>query len=190
MENIFCLLAFAAMVAGIAEVVLGCLRWALGPLDRPAQNQKSSMQFSVADLLYLFVLVQLPVGVVHWVLLRVEIPFDALVGDSAVGIVAALVWWRSMRMLSRAGVHTVWRRCTVLTVALPGIIVGTVGMIALPCVALAYNRGWLLLAEMPVIGILYGLGRFTRAIVASSKDVVSETSCENSREPTAPGAQS
>ena len=33
------------------------------------------------------------------------------------------------------------------------------------------TAGWLLLVEIPLAGIFYGLGRFTRAIVARARDV-------------------
>ena len=97
--------------------------------------------------------------------------------STSLGIVAGLVWWVCWRTLSRAGIHVVWQRCTVLAIALPAAYVGSVGLIVLPFVAGYFFvvqqptiAVWLLIAEMILPIILYGLSRFTRAIVAATKD--------------------
>jgi hypothetical protein len=138
-------------------------------MDRAAKNRRLPIQFGLADLLCLFVLVQLPVGIVHWVMRYTRVQSGALAADIMVSLMAALLWWNCTRMLSRAGVQTVWQRCVVLTVVLPGVIAGPVAVIVLPFAALDGSPGWAILAEMLVIAILYGLGRFTRAIVASAE---------------------
>ena len=170
-------------VLGIGAFALwASLQWVLGPLDRAAKNRQFPIQFGLADLLCLFVLVQLPVGIVHWVARSSEgqiVESGVVTLDCAFVVAAVVVWWNCVRTLSRAGIHVVWRRCIVLTVALPGAIVGSVAATCLPVASVAAMLeghfsdadGWLLLAEIPVLGILYGLGRFTRAIVASSKTV-------------------
>ena len=43
-----------------------CGFWILRPLDRAAKNRRYAIQFSLADLLCLFVLVELPLGALHW----------------------------------------------------------------------------------------------------------------------------
>jgi len=156
-----------------------CLNWVLGPLDRAARNRQFPIQFGLADLLCLFVQVQLPVGSVHWALHN-GLQEGVLVVDVVLGAVATLVWWICVRTLSRAGIHVVWQRCVILTLAMPAAYVGTVAVIVLPFLAFGFfadqqrsTAGWLLLVEIPLAGILYGLGRFTRAVVASTKDVVS-----------------
>ncbi len=159
---------------------LGCLNWVLRPLDRAAKNRPFAIQFSLADLLCLFVLVQLPLGVVHsvlhWVPRGGEVHVGVLVVDLVVGLLAASVWWAYVRTLSRAGIHVVWHRCVALTIALPAAFLGSIAMTLLPVLAVGLLIGretsaglWMLLAMVAVGGVLYGLGRFTRAIVAAAE---------------------
>jgi hypothetical protein len=158
-------------------VVWYCLNWALGPLDRAAKNRQFPIQFGLADLLCLFVLVQLPVGILHWATRDSAFPARAWVMDIVLGGIATVTWWTCVRTLSRAGIQVVWQRCVVLTVILPCSYVGSISVIALPIVAtdlLAEQQSsvgsLLLLAEIAAAAILYGLGRFTRVIVASAKN--------------------
>jgi hypothetical protein len=160
----------SAILAGVGLTIWASLYWVIAPLNRAAKNRRLPIQFGLADLLCLFVLVQLPVGAVHWVMLCVHVRSGELTFEIMVGVMAALLWWNCTRMLSRAGVHTVWQRCVVLTVVLPGIITGPVAAIVLPLAALDRSDGWALLALVIVIAILYALGRFTRAIVAWAKE--------------------
>ena len=85
-----------------------CLYWVLGPLDRAAKNRRFAMQFSLADLLCLFVLVQLPVGLLHWAAggSKME-PGGVLVVDIQIAVAATVVWWKCVRTMSRAGIHVV-----------------------------------------------------------------------------------
>ena len=65
------LLAIAGCITGFVASVAAawaCLNWVLGPLDRAAKNRQFPIQFGLADLLCLFVLIQLPVGILHWTL--------------------------------------------------------------------------------------------------------------------------
>ena len=168
---------FLVVLVSICFAAWACLNWTLGPLDRAAKNRQYPIQFGLADLLCLFVLVQLPAGIAHW-MLREYLHEGVVVLDVVLGVIATLVWWVSLRTLSRAGIHVVWQRCVVLTLVLPGAYVSSIATIALPVAAFALLMGqrssvggWLLLAEIPLACILYGFGRFTRAIVASSKEV-------------------
>jgi hypothetical protein len=171
---------FFAALAGIVLAIWASLNWVLGPLNRAAENREFPIQFSLADLLCLFVLVQLPVGIVHWAT-RGEWERGMVSGDVFFGLLAGLLWWNVARLLSRAGVHTVWQRCVALTFVVPGIIVGPLVVVVFPFAAFCSvmdkrlgAAGLWLLAEIPVVGILYGLGRFTRAIVASTKETETE----------------
>ena len=72
MESLVGLVAFVAVGAFIIAVmaVIIATAWALlnsalGALDRAAKNRQFPIQFGLADLLCLFVLIQLPVGVIH-----------------------------------------------------------------------------------------------------------------------------
>ena len=58
MEFLGCLVGLA-MLAAMASAVWGCYRWVLGPLDRAAKSRQYPAQFSLADLLSLFVLARI-----------------------------------------------------------------------------------------------------------------------------------
>jgi hypothetical protein len=173
-----------ALIGGLATLVGGgaavwaSLNWVLGPLDRAAKNRQSPIQFGLADLLCLFILIQLPVGIVHWTLADV-LREGIVVVDILIGIVAGLVWWVCWHTMSRAGIEVVWQRCVVLALVLPGGYVGSVALMVLPIAVGALllfqpDRStiacWLLLVEVVLPAILYYFGRFTRAIVAASED--------------------
>lgn len=160
------LVALAAAVISI----WACCNWVLGPLNRAAQNRQYPIQYSLADLLCLFVLVQLPVGIVRWVFSIARIESGEVICDVLIGIVATLLWWNCARLLSLAGVHTVWRRCVFLALVVPGLIAGPVAIFLLAVRGLDGKNVLYMLAAIPVVGIVYGLGRFTRAIVASAKE--------------------
>jgi hypothetical protein len=166
-----------AVLTAVAYAIGGCLHWVLGPLQRAAKNRRFAKQFCLADLLSLFVLVQLSFGVVHWAGRDSEDFRSAMLTiDLIVAAIVVVVWWACLATLSPAGINVVWHRCVVLTVVLPTTLVGSLAIIALPFVALgALIDGrnttgcLLLLAEPLVAGVLYGLGRFTRFIVASAE---------------------
>jgi hypothetical protein len=167
-----------AVPLALGFAIWASLSWVLGPLNRAAENREFPIQFGLADLLCLFVLVQLPVGVVHWLIhLARELPVGALTMDVALMVITALLWLACVRLLSRAGVETVWHRCVVLAVVLPCTIAGPIAVLSFLFAAFALvmekelaTAVLAILVEMAVVGILYGLGRFTRAIVASAKE--------------------
>jgi hypothetical protein len=159
-----------AILAAAGAVVWVSLSWVLGPLDCAAKVRRLPLQFGLADLLCLFVLVQLPIGFVHWITHITALQSLELAGDIVASIVAVALWWNGWRMLSRAGIHTVWQRGVILAVVVPGVIIGPVSLIALPFVALVVKCNWLLFALIPIVAILYAIGRFTRAVVASAQE--------------------
>ena len=99
MEPLLALVVFVAVVSAIAFAAWACLNWVLGPLDRAAKNRRYPIQFALADLLCLFVLIQLPVGLIHWA--ARDVPRGRLViFDVVLGVVATVVWWFCVRTLS------------------------------------------------------------------------------------------
>ncbi|MEN6449971.1 MAG: hypothetical protein ABFC96_05740 [Thermoguttaceae bacterium] len=155
---------------------VACLRWVLGPLDRAAKDHQFPVQFSLADLLCLFVLVQLPLGGLHFALRGEKVEPGFLIADAAVIGVSAAVWWTYVRTLSRAGIHVVSHRCIALTIVLPIAFVGSIAVVALPPIGLELASGGhvslgvaLVLAELPLFGVLYGRAKFTRSIVAPAE---------------------
>jgi hypothetical protein len=175
-QSLLALIGGLATLVGGGAAVWASLNWVLGPLDRAAKNRQSPIQFGLADLLCLFVLIQLPVGILHWTLADVLREGIVMV-DILLGIVAGLVWWVCWHTMSRAGIEVVWQRCLVLAIVLPGGYVGSVALMVLPFAAGALFMSdhaaiawWLLLVEVVLPAILYCFGRFTRAIVAESRD--------------------
>ncbi|MGD0896875.1 MAG: hypothetical protein ABR915_03500 [Thermoguttaceae bacterium] len=173
---------FLAGLAAAFFVVWRCLSWVIGPLDRAARNRRFPLQFSLADFLCLFVLVQLPLAAINW-MARGGGPDQGpeAVVLVVVAAVAGLIWWMGVQTLSRAGIHGVWQRCVVLTVAVP------VAFVAGPATCILTPRGlyllfgeqdlagcWMLLAVLLVACAVYGLGRLTRAIVAAAEAQRSE----------------
>ena len=110
------------------------------------------------------------IGIVHWVASHARIESGEVFCDVLIGIVAVLLWWNCARLLSLAGVQSVWRRCVFLTAAVPSIIIGPIAVVILPGAALVNKDGWFMLGGLFAAGVLYALGRFTRATVASAKE--------------------
>ena len=160
------LVALAAAVISI----WACCNWVLGPLNRAAQNRRYPIQYSLADLLCLFVLVQLPVGIVRWVFSIARIESGEVICDVLIGIVATLLWWK-LRPTVVAGGRS-YRLATLrfpcLGCARPYRRPGSIFPLAVR--GLDGKNVLYMLAAIPVVGIVYGLGRFTRAIVASAKE--------------------
>jgi hypothetical protein len=149
------------------------IAWVVGPLDRAAKNRRYPVQFSLADFFCLFVLVQLPLGTLRLIANDSQgiSPLDLFAALSAVAI-----WWHCVRTLSRAGIHKLWHRCFALTIAMPFAVYGSFALIILPVTGMvmrirndSFIGWWMLLAEAAVIGVFYGLGKYTRAIVASTE---------------------
>jgi hypothetical protein len=150
-------------------------RWVLGPVERAAKERGGSVQFNLADVLSLFVLIQLALGAVHWKPLEMRlgamIVFDALLA----GIVA-LIWWAYVRILSEAGIHVIWPRCVILVAALPIATAAGLATLFLPFAVLdlfrsrdvAWHDAGVLTGAIVLGTVAYGLGHVTRAIVASA----------------------
>ncbi len=104
--------AIIGIIVAIAFAARACLNWVLGPLDRAAKNRQFPIQFGLADLLCLFVLIQLSIGFLQWMSGDVE---AVVVLDILLGVIVIVVWWKCVRTLSQAGIHGAWQRCFVLT---------------------------------------------------------------------------
>jgi hypothetical protein len=163
----------------IVVITLGyaCINWVFAPLDRAAKNRQCAAQFNLSDLLSLFILVQLPIGLLHWATSHERRPDGVFIADGILAAVAASVWWTCVMTLSRAGIHVVWQRCVILAVALPVALACSIGMIAVSWALMDLLSDGddrlrdvsILLGEGILIGTVYVLGRFTRTIVASAR---------------------
>jgi hypothetical protein len=158
------------MPAVLIIAIWATLGWILGPLNRAAGDRQYPTQYGLADLLCLFVLVQLPIGSVRWLANYGNWSRAAeAMADVMVGTVAVWLWWNTARLLSLAGVHTGWRRAVVLIVIVPCLIIGPLAVLFPVIMAIGRPGPIFLLAELPILGVLYLLGLFTRATVASAE---------------------
>ena len=109
-------LVFAAPGLCIPRIVLGCVYEA-------ERKRQLPTQFMMTDLMWLMLLIQVPM---------VPLRFIDRGDPTAVPlylfvlIAVPLVWWHSLRVLSRAGVLGFWRRGLFLTVVVPLTLVLTV----------------------------------------------------------------
>jgi hypothetical protein len=155
-----------------------CIHRVVGPLNQAAKCQQLAVQFGLADLLCLFVLVQLVVGAVHWLISHFGWrPVATLVTDVILMVVTALLWLACVRLLSQAGISRVWHRCVVLAVVLPGTIAGSIAVPGFLLASFGFlmdrelsHAGFSLFGGALVAGVIFGLGRFTRAVVAAADE--------------------
>jgi hypothetical protein len=131
---------FFAIPTPFVSIVIygGCLigfRWALEPLDCAAKERQCALQFNLADILCLFVPVQLSLGIGHWAIEHIathakeweHFGSHAKEWEWDIGIVVAmaLVWWYLVRMLcprtyawsGSAASSSWWPRCLLLPAA-------------------------------------------------------------------------
>jgi len=148
--------------------------WILRPLDEAARGRELPMQFTLGDFLGLVFLMQVPT----WALMldrRMAWPI-VVFGWIAFG----LMWLFGVQTLSRAGVENPWHRALFVAVVIPGAVCGTIavipliiGSLTLPMMALrgAKVDSWLppVMAAMGLGGVLYGLGRLARWMLAGRR---------------------
>ena len=117
--DLVAILGFFAAPGVVIAVVASCAHWALGPIVRAAKGRDSASQFSLADLLCLFFIIQLS-SVAAW-------PFRSSSGAwlmyAYVWGSAGAIWWSGVRTLSRAGIANPWQRLLFFTVIIPGTLV-------------------------------------------------------------------
>jgi hypothetical protein len=181
------LVTLVVSLGGIALAVLvirWCAVWVLGPLDQAAKKRRHPVQFSLADLLCLFILVDLPMGGIQCLVPEGDrVTGGVIAADVVVAGLAALVWWTGVRTLSRAGIHGTWQRSFVLAIVIPA---GYAGPFIIGCLPFVIIGVWLgdhnfplamklTVAEIATGGTVYGLGRITRAVVASASRLVGKS---------------
>jgi hypothetical protein len=148
--------------------------WLNGSLRRAGRDRNCPVQFTLADALCLLVVAQVVLGVLHWESLSLGVKFE-LPWDIIFLCGVLYLWWEMVRMLSRAGVRTVWQRCVVIL----GTLATAIGCFAVgfaPCAVVDLcgmqpnvpHDVCVLLAAVLLPAVIYRLGRFTRAIVASA----------------------
>ena len=162
----------AFLIGMVAAAVAG--RWVIGPLHRAAEERDYRIQFTVADVLCLFFAMQLVLGMVGWAA-RFN-AFQNVLVYVFYFVIVGFAWWQFVRMLSRAGVRVVWQRCFLMLIVVPITLIGAFAVAFAPFAAIdlfmrqpsALGDIAILLAAIPLPGVIYWLGRFTRAVVASA----------------------
>lgn len=173
------LLAALVVVIGLSG------RWTLRPLDKAAKGSTRPPQFTLVDFFCLFLLVQLPTGLIHgW------LPdYSAIwVLDGFAWGACAMAWWISVRTLSRAGVQNPWHRGLFLVLAIPIAYFGSIAAAVLPVVAFALaveghehvrTIALLAAAEVALCAGLFACGWFTRRIVTAAREPEASPSADN-----------
>jgi len=163
------------LTAVLVTVIVLSGKWTLRPLDQAAKGSTRPPQFTLVDFFCLFLLIQLPTGLIHgW------LPdYSAIWGlDAFAWGACGMMWWISVRTLSRAGVQNPWHRGIFLVLALPVAYFGSIVAGALPVVLFAlvvegheHGRtiGLLAAIEAALCVALYACGWFTRRIVAAAR---------------------
>jgi hypothetical protein len=169
MEWFILILVLVVVITGTG----GVATWILRPVDEAAKDRWHPAQFTVADLLCLFFLIQLWMTPIHAWVPAEQGPMIWLL-DGFAWVASGLLWWFGVQSLSRAGVRNPWHRSIFLAIVLP---VSLAGVLAVPILAILIlgamflDDGPLPLwqavgIEIVLIGSVYGCGLVTRWIVA------------------------
>ncbi|NLE38502.1 MAG: hypothetical protein GX621_10805 [Pirellulaceae bacterium] len=176
---------FLLVVGVMALYVIS--RLIVRPLDQAARTRHCPTQFTIVDVLCLFALVQVATSLIHHL---TEVG-DPLVGreariayfyDAYAWLSIGLIWWKCVRIMSRAGIHKPWHRIVLLIFVLPGtllsLVLGGFLAVAIP-ISLAVSVGqveaWLVWCELGlaigVLAMIWVCAFVVRRIVAASESV-------------------
>jgi hypothetical protein len=168
-------LAMLAMFALLVEIILGLGIWVFRPLDNAAKGRRCPTQFTVVDFLCLFFITQVPTALIHSNTFTKEAGSAVYLLDGFVWICCGLVWWKSVEVMSRAGIYRPWHRIVFLTVVFPVTLVASSAAPILPFVFLASLYGGpptvpLIIAAsgFAAVGGLEFSAWFTRRMVAAA----------------------
>ena len=107
------------ILIGLALIFFVRTKLAL-PLDSAAKNRRHTTQFTIVDFLCLFVLVQVPMALIHSIKsIPGTQPWAIYFLDVYAWISIGLIWWKSAQIMSRAGINTPKHRVILLLVVLP-----------------------------------------------------------------------
>lgn len=182
MESLACVRILAAPLVG-ASLATAIGLWVFHPVERAARKRELPPQYSIADFLCLFFLIQLPMALVHGYfrgepsrLFGNDISRAApWILDAFAWFACGMMWWLGVRTLSRAGIRNPWSRAIFLVVVVPIALVGALGIpILLAVIGTGLDSlqpsSWtgLVLLELALIGAVLGCGKYTRRIVAAA----------------------
>lgn len=152
------------------------VRWVLAPLISAADKNRLPGQFTVADLLALFVLVQSWMAIIHGLVPRQHVGIWIL--DAYGWFATGSLWWLGTRTLSRAAIRNPWYRIGFLIFVLPVLLAGALAIPFLPITIIAvltdplqpeeaiHNLLILSGISVTLLLLLFGAGLLTRRMVA------------------------
>ena len=172
MALLFLLVMGLAMGWGIV-----ILKRIMDPLEAAARRQSRPAQFTMADFLSLFFLLQIPMAAIH--ALPGDVPRGAKVTlDCFAWVVCGLLWASGVKKLANSGVERPRHRLIFLALVLPASFFGTLVFIftGIACIACFFEaRGtglWgpgLLLVEMALLVVFRLSANFVRRMVAAAE---------------------
>ncbi|NUQ65694.1 MAG: hypothetical protein HUU20_24755 [Pirellulales bacterium] len=181
-EGLLVVVLGLGVLAIVGAVALGVAIWVLHPIDRAAREFRAPMQFTLVDFLCLFLLVQLPMALIHGFLNDQEAGIRWML-DIYAWFGVGSFWAASVHALSRAGIRNPRHRAIFLGFVAPSAISGVVVLpvlTAVGIVALAERGGELLsrnsrgplaiaiVSYLALLVVVYFSGRLTRSMVATA----------------------
>lgn len=168
----FLLVMGLAMWAGIV-----ILKWIMDPLEAAARRQSRPAQFTIADFLSLFFLLQIPMAAIH--ALPDDVPRAAKVTlDGFAWVVCGLLWASGVKKLGNSGVERPRHRLIFLALVLPASFFGTLafifaGVACIACLFEAPRSGlWgpgLLVFELALLVVFRLAANFVRRMLAAAE---------------------
>jgi len=167
------------MWAAISAAIIGTFsiaNWVVRPLEQTAKHRRCPTQFTLSDLLGLFVLLPVSMSLAYF-----GLPSDDPTVYRTFGIVGwfvlSLIWWYGVRSLSRAGVRNPRHRVLFLVLVIPVTLLAAAALLfaIVSVVTTLYspNPADSAIAcgvTLVLLAVLYALGRLTRRLIASTPD--------------------
>lgn len=131
------MVAFLVGLVIFLPSVVSLGRWILGPIDRAARAREAPVQYSIADFLCLFVIIQIPLaGAFQFS--RNDDPYGLywfLIGLT--WIAAPVIWVVATRALSRAGIRGGKHRLAFMGLIVPVAYYGLLPFVVMTILAVA-----------------------------------------------------
>jgi hypothetical protein len=113
------LVIFAITLPVFVLGVLAIGKWILGPIDRAARTRNAPVQFSIADFLCLFIVVQVPLAAAFQFSQEEETAAFYWLLTAITWIVAPVIWLAATRALSKAGISAGMHRLMLMGLIVP-----------------------------------------------------------------------
>lgn len=122
----FLVIATLLLVCGAVVVAVGILYWIMWPLEALSRTRPIRSQFTLSDLLVLFVMLQMIVGTVHYLTIEEagflaadSRPLEMLLIDGGAALITLVSWWCGVGVVSRAGIDRWWHRAVIVALVVP-----------------------------------------------------------------------